>query len=199
MQGSVEVAEGALAARGRRSGPSRSAGGGRVVKAVFRPRVKAGSARRGRAGDRRWQRWRSRRGKCRSAARSAGDIAATRAAAARRVPVAFRVLGDPMPNTWDERAPSDYPVHGINVSRWQAEIDCPSRSGSASPLAPPAAATGPAAAARPAAQSPSRVCSSSPAPRPSPSGSARHQSGCRKCGAPTPAAQRPAVERRSGI
>ena len=37
--------------------------------------------------------------------------------------VAFPEFGDHDPHPWDGRAPEDYPVHGIDVSRWQGDID----------------------------------------------------------------------------
>jgi len=48
-------------------------------------------------------------------------------AAARHVAVHFPAFGDRNPHAWpappDRRAPTAYPVHGIDVSRWQGEID----------------------------------------------------------------------------
>jgi len=44
----------------------------------------------------------------------------------RPVAVAFPAFGDSKPHPWDGRAPSAYPVHGIDVSRWQSVIDWPS-------------------------------------------------------------------------
>jgi lysozyme len=34
-------------------------------------------------------------------------------------------FGDAKPHPWDGRAPSSYPVHGIDISRWQGEVDWP--------------------------------------------------------------------------
>jgi len=44
-------------------------------------------------------------------------------AAARAVTTPFPAFGDFNPHEWSGRAPSAYPVHGIDVSRWQGEID----------------------------------------------------------------------------
>lgn len=44
-------------------------------------------------------------------------------AATRPVAVSFPEFGDTKPHPWDGRAPSAYPVHGIDVSRWQGAID----------------------------------------------------------------------------
>ena len=53
--------------------------------------------------------------------------AATRAEAAaalaRPVAVRFPTFSDTRPHPWDGRAPSAYAVHGIDVSRWQGQID----------------------------------------------------------------------------
>lgn len=46
-------------------------------------------------------------------------------AMARPVAVSFPAFGDNNPHPWDGRAPSAYPVHGIDVSRWQGAIDWP--------------------------------------------------------------------------
>lgn len=43
----------------------------------------------------------------------------------RPVAVAFPAFGDRKPHPWDGFAPQTYPVHGIDVSRWQASIDWP--------------------------------------------------------------------------
>jgi lysozyme len=45
------------------------------------------------------------------------------AADARPVAVAYPRFGDAKPHPWDGRAPAAYPVHGIDVSRWQGTID----------------------------------------------------------------------------
>jgi len=37
--------------------------------------------------------------------------------------VLYPKFGDSDPHPWDGRSPDDYPVHGIDVSRWQGEID----------------------------------------------------------------------------
>lgn len=46
-------------------------------------------------------------------------------AAARPVAVTFPAFDDFKPHPWEGRAPSDYAVHGIDVSRWQGAIDWP--------------------------------------------------------------------------
>ncbi len=50
--------------------------------------------------------------------RSAAD-----ASAPRIVPVAQPRFGDADPHEWEGRHPGHYPVHGIDVSRWQGAID----------------------------------------------------------------------------
>ncbi|MDD7973397.1 GH25 family lysozyme [Roseinatronobacter alkalisoli] len=42
---------------------------------------------------------------------------------ARPVEISFPAFGDSKPHPWDGRAPSAYAVHGIDVSRWQGDID----------------------------------------------------------------------------
>lgn len=44
---------------------------------------------------------------------------------ARPVSVAYPVFGDNKPHPWNGRAPSAYPVHGIDVARYQGAIDWP--------------------------------------------------------------------------
>lgn len=44
-------------------------------------------------------------------------------AVAPRVQVTAPNFGDDNPHPWDGRAPSDYPVHGIDASRWQGPVD----------------------------------------------------------------------------
>lgn len=55
--------------------------------------------------------------------------AASRAEAAvadaRPVSIAFPRFGDYRPHPWDAGAPGDYPVHGIDVARYQGPIDWP--------------------------------------------------------------------------
>ena len=46
-------------------------------------------------------------------------------ALARPLAVTFPAFGDSRPHPWDGRAPSSYPVHGIDVSHWQGAIDWP--------------------------------------------------------------------------
>ncbi|SNT23501.1 glycoside hydrolase family 25 protein [Tropicimonas sediminicola] len=41
------------------------------------------------------------------------------------VTVSHPVFADHDPHDWDGRRPTAYPVHGIDVSRWQGEIDWP--------------------------------------------------------------------------
>ncbi len=45
------------------------------------------------------------------------------AANARPLDRTFPTFGDHKPHPWDGFAPATYPVHGIDVSRWQAQID----------------------------------------------------------------------------
>jgi lysozyme len=49
----------------------------------------------------------------------------------RAVEVSYPAFGDRDPHDWDRRSPDNYPVHGIDVSRWQPDIDWPTarRSG----------------------------------------------------------------------
>ena len=47
------------------------------------------------------------------------------AAARRAVGIAQPRFGDHDPHDWDAHAPWTYPVHGIDVSRWQQHIDWP--------------------------------------------------------------------------
>jgi lysozyme len=44
---------------------------------------------------------------------------------ARRVPIAYPSFQDHDAHDWDGRTPGHYPVHGIDVSRWQGDIDWP--------------------------------------------------------------------------
>jgi len=44
-------------------------------------------------------------------------------AASRPVNVKYPAFGDHDPHPWEGRSPSAYPVHGIDVSRWQGDID----------------------------------------------------------------------------
>lgn len=60
------------------------------------------------------------------AAPPAANRAEAAMAASRPVAVTFPAFGDSAPHPWDGRAPSAYPVHGIDVSRWQGAIDWPS-------------------------------------------------------------------------
>ncbi|MQQ08709.1 glycoside hydrolase [Epibacterium sp. SM1979] len=39
--------------------------------------------------------------------------------------VKYPRFGDSDPHEWDRRSPRSYPIHGIDVSRWQGEIDWP--------------------------------------------------------------------------
>ncbi|WP_149866474.1 glycoside hydrolase family 25 protein [Tropicimonas marinistellae] len=57
------------------------------------------------------------------AACSGGGDVGTTAAAVRPVGVAFPHFDDRDPHDWQARHPKSYPVHGIDVSRWQGAID----------------------------------------------------------------------------
>lgn len=37
--------------------------------------------------------------------------------------VSYPTFGDADPHEWDQRPPSSYPVHGIDVSRWQTSVN----------------------------------------------------------------------------
>jgi len=51
------------------------------------------------------------------------DVAATRAPAAAAIPAVAPRFGDADPHAWGHVAPQHYPVHGIDVSKWQGAID----------------------------------------------------------------------------
>jgi lysozyme len=55
----------------------------------------------------------------------AANASQSAVAASRHVAVTYPAFGDFKPHPWDGRAPSAYPVHGIDVSRWQGAIDWP--------------------------------------------------------------------------
>ena len=55
----------------------------------------------------------------------AANRAEASVAISRPVAVSYPASGDSKPHPWDGRAPSAYPVHGLDVSRWQGTIDWP--------------------------------------------------------------------------